>query len=283
MSDDAGQLSTVTKALKVLQAFRYEEPVLGVSELARRLGIAKSSVHRILSTLLAEGFVVKTPDDRYRLGLRVHELGQVAVHSLRLREVAHHHLEHLRNESGETVHLAVLDGFEVVYVDRFESKNTLRLFSRIGLRMDAHATSSGKCLLAFGPPEATEAVLAAGLARKTGRTIGSKAALLGALEQVRRDGYATSIDEGGEGVSSVGAPVFGHDGSCIAAVSIAGPSLRMKNELLGRYARMARRCALEVSTAMGARVGTATSRVGSSAPQTDPVARATKRRAASTS
>jgi IclR family transcriptional regulator, KDG regulon repressor len=247
------QLSTVTKALKVLQAFKYDEPVLGVSELARRLGMGKSSVHRILTTLLHEGFVAKTVDDRYRLGLRVHELGQVAVHSLRLREVAHQYLERLRNESGETVHLAVLDGTEVVYVDRFESQNTLRLFSRLGHRTDAHATSTGKCLLAFGTQEQVDLVVAAGLRRKAPRTIGSKSALIDALQSVRELGYAANVDENEPGVSSVGAPIFGFDGTCIAAVSIAGPSVRMNADNIPKYARMARRCASEVSTAMGHR------------------------------
>jgi IclR family transcriptional regulator, KDG regulon repressor len=274
-----GQLSTVTKALKVLQAFKYDEPVLGVSELARRLGMGKSSVHRILTTLLHEGFVAKTVDDRYRLGLRVHELGQVAVHSLRLREVAHQYLERLRNESGETVHLAVLDGTEVVYVDRFESQNTLRLFSRLGHRTDAHATSTGKCLLAFGTAEQVELVLASGLPRRAPRTIGSRPALISALASVRELGYAASVDENEPGVSSVGAPIFGFDGTCVAAVSIAGPSARMNADSMPKYARMARRCASEVSTAMGHRGA----RTGERRPPspTSPIAPTTPRRAAS--
>jgi IclR family transcriptional regulator, KDG regulon repressor len=276
-----GQLSTVTKALKVLQAFKYEEPVLGVSELARRLGMGKSSVHRILTTLLQEGFVAKTVDDRYRLGLRVHELGQVAVHSLRLREVAHQYLERLRNESGETVHLAVLDGTEVVYVDRFESQNTLRLFSRLGHRTDAHTTSTGKCLLAFGPQEQVDLVLASGLPRRAPRTIGSKAALLGALETVRELGFAANVDENEPGVSSVGAPIFGFDGKCIAAVSIAGPSARMNADNMPKYARMARRSASEISTALGHRGPRSGERRAVPTPAIPPISPTASRRAAS--
>jgi IclR family transcriptional regulator, KDG regulon repressor len=245
------QLSTVHRALQVLQAFRYDQPVLGVSELARRLGMGKSSVHRILTTLLDEGFVAKTPDDRYRLGLRLHELGQVAVSSLHLREVAHPALERLRNESGETAHLAVLDGTDVVYLDRFESPSTLRLFSRVGLRIPAHVTSSGKCVLAFGDPRLVDAVIANGLRRMAPRTITTKSAFLAVLEKVRIDGFAVSTEEGEAGVASVGAPVFGHDGRCIAAVSVAGPMMRMRPESTPKYARMVRRCAMEVSQGMG--------------------------------
>jgi IclR family KDG regulon transcriptional repressor len=246
-------LVTVRNTLRLLQQFSYTEPVLGVSELARRLGLAKSTVHRMLSTLLDEGFVQKTADGRYRLGLRLYDLGQLVVNSLELREVAHPILERLRNETAETVHLAVLEGSHVVYVDRFESPSTLRLFGRLGRRMPAHCTSSGKCLLAFSPPDAVAAVLEDGLARVAPRTITSRQVLERALEQVRRNGYASSIDESEPGAASVGAPIFGHDGAVIAAVSVAGPSLRVTPESFPAYARMVQRAALAISVAMGHR------------------------------
>lgn len=245
------QLTTVAKALTVLQAFSYEKPVLGVSELARQLGLGKSSVHRILSTLAEQGFVAKTADDRYRLGLKLHELGQLVVSSLELREVAHQPLERLHQESGETVHLAVLEGIDVVYVERFESEATLRMFSRLGRRIAAHTTSSGKCLLAFGNPDEVEAVVAAGLRRIGPRSITSSSAFHDALRKIRADGYAVSVEENEKGVVSVGAPVFGHDHTCVAAVSMAGPMVRMTADRMPSYARLVRRCALEVSKGMG--------------------------------
>ena len=245
------QLTTVTKALTVLQAFSYDQPVIGVSELARKLGMGKSSVHRILSTLLEAGFVQKTPDDRYRLGLKLYELGQQVVSSIELREVAHPVLERLRNDTGETVHLAVLEGTDVVYVDRFESPSTLRMFSRVGRRMPAHSTSSGKCMLAFGTPAATEAVLNGGLQRRGPRGITTKATFVDALLKIRSDGYCVSVEEGEVGVMSIGAPIFGHDGTCIAAVSAAGPVIRMKPERMSVYITQVRRCAKDISEAMG--------------------------------
>ena len=245
------QLSTVTKALTVLQAFSYDKPVMGVSELARKLGMGKSSVHRILSTLLEAGFVQKTPDDRYRLGLKLYELGQQVVHSLELREIAHPLLERLRNDSGETVHLAVLEGTDVVYVDRFESPSTLRLFSRVGRRRPAHSTSSGKCLLAFGTAAATEAVINTGLRRLGPRGITGRTAFVDALLKIRADGYSVSVEEGEVGVMSVGAPIFGHDGACVAAVSMAGPMIRMRPERIPTYVTQVRRSAMDISEAMG--------------------------------
>lgn len=245
------QLSTVTRALQVLQAFSYDRPVLGVSELARQLGMGKSSVHRILTTLAEQGFVVKTPDDRYRLGFKLHELGQLVVSGLELRQVAHVALERLRNDCGETVHLAVLEGTDAVYVHRFESPSTLRMFSRVGRRVPAHTTSSGKCLLAFGEPAAVDLVIRNGLARIGPRSITTEVGLQRALREVRANGYVVSVEENERGVVSIGAPVFGHDGSCIAAVSMAGPTIRVTRDQVPRFVTMVRRCALDISIGMG--------------------------------
>jgi DNA-binding IclR family transcriptional regulator len=245
------QLSTVAKTLRVLEAFSYAEPVLGVSELARKLDMGKSSVHRALSTLLEHGYVAKTPDDRYRLGLKLHEMGQLVVSGIRLHEVAHAPLEGLRAECQESVHLAVLEGTDVVYIDRFESVGLARVFQRVGYRSPAYVTSSGKCLLAFGDPSVVELVLAAGLKRRAPRTITSKTLLLDTLQRVRLEGYAVSLEEAEPKVSSVGAPVFGRDGSCIAAVSIVGPTMRFADDNLRKYVRLVRRCSLAISEAMG--------------------------------
>ncbi len=230
--------STVHKAMAVMSAFSYEEPALGVSELARRLGIGKSTVHRILTTLAADGFVERTPDDRYRLSLKVYELGQQVAASSELRERAHPVLERLRTESGETAHLAVLAGTDVVYLDRLESPHMLRLMTRVGRRRAAHATSSGKCLLAFGPPAAVAAVAAAGLPRLGPRTITSATLLQRALTEVRARGYAVSVEESAPGVVSVAAPIFDVTGACVAAMSVAGPISRMPPESLDRFVRL---------------------------------------------
>ena len=194
----AGGYTTVRKAMAVISAFSYAEPVLGVSELSRRLGLGKSTVHRLLTTLAADGFVERTPDERYRLSLKLYEIGQQVVASLELREVAHTPLERLRNASGETSHLAVLAVPDVVYLDRFESPSTLRMFTRFGRRTPAHCTSSGKCLLAFGRSADVERVIEAGLSRLGPRTITGRTMFRRALTEVRRRGYA--LEHRGVGV-----------------------------------------------------------------------------------
>lgn len=245
------QLSTVRKALEVLQAFSYEQPVLGVSELSRKLGMPKSSVHRILSTLAEQGFVARTENERYRLGLKLHDLGQLVVSTLELREVAHVPAERLHHDTGETVHVAVMEGADVVFVLRFESQSTLRTFARIGRRVPAHTTSSGKCLMAFGDPQVIDRVVSAGLPRIGPRSITTERHLRETLAKIRANGYAVSMEENLRGVVSIGAPVFGYDRSCIAAVSMAGPVARMSTAEIPRLTRLVRRCALDISVGMG--------------------------------
>ena len=224
--------------MAIVSAFSYGEPVLGVSELARRLGMGKSTVHRLLASLLIDGYVERTDDDRYRLSLRFYEIGQQVAASVDLREVAHPILERLRNQSGETAHLAVLAGPEVVYLDRLESPHMMRIFTRAGRRRAAHATSSGKCLLAYGGADDVATAIAGGLPRLAPRTITSKQQLHRTLREVRARGYAISIEESAPGVVSAAAPVFDGGGACVAAVSVAGPAARMPTESLDRFVRM---------------------------------------------
>ena len=238
---------TVHKAMAVISAFSYADPVLGVSELSRRLALGKSTVHRILTTLADDGFVERTPDGRYRLSIKMYELGQQVAASIELRQLVHPALERLRNETGETAHVAVLSGTDVVYVDRLESPHMLRLLTRLGRRRAAHATSSGKCLLAFGPPSTVAAVVAAGLPRLGPRTITSKSMLHKRLAEVRLSGYAISIDEAAPGMASVAAPIFDGARGCIAAISVAGPVTRLPAERLDRLGRQVVSAAATVS------------------------------------
>ncbi len=243
--------SSVATALRLLKAFAPRERTAGVSDLARRLGVAKSTAHRLLNLLAAEGFARRTADGRYALGFALWELGTRMIAGLDLRQVAHPTLEWLRNRTQEAVHLAVLDRTEVVYIDRFESPATLQLFRRVGYRMPAYATSSGKAILAFSPPRVVEAVVAGGLKRLAPRTITSKKALLAELASIRARGYVTTFDESEIGVSSVGAPVLGQDGQPVGAISVAGPSPRLPRARIASIARLVQQAATEISNNMG--------------------------------
>jgi DNA-binding IclR family transcriptional regulator len=240
----------VARALAILSAFSFNDPVLGVSELGRRINLPKSTVHRLLRILVQEGFVERTPDERYRLTLKLYEIGQEVVSTRVLRQVGHVPLERLHNDSGEATHLAVLSGTDVVYLDRLESAHMLTVLTSVGRRRAAHATSSGKVLLAFGTQADVDEVVKGGLPRLGPRTITTRTRLNHALAEVRKNGYAVSTDETGVGIVSIAAPIFDRAGTCVAAVSVAGPLIRMPSEQHPKLIRMVVRTAAEISKAL---------------------------------
>jgi DNA-binding IclR family transcriptional regulator len=242
--------SAVARALSLLTAFTFAEPVLGVSELGRRVQLPKSTVHRLLGILVEQGFVERTVDERYRLSLKLYEIGQEVVSSRVLRQVGHVPLEKLHNDTHEATHLAVLSGPDVVYLDRLESPQMMGLFTKVGRRRSAHATSSGKVLLAFGSQADVDDAARAGLPRLGPRTITSRTRLSQALAEVRKAGYAVSSDESAPGVVSIAAPIFDRLGTCVAAVSVAGPLIRMPPERHDQLVRMVVRTAAEISKAL---------------------------------
>ena len=242
-------LSSVRNAARLLKEFGRGDREIGVTELSRRLGIGKSTAHRLLSTLADERLLEQDPHTgAYRLGLAMYELGaSVALHT-DLHEACSPVLDQLRNATRETVQVAVLDGREVVYVERRESPQTLRLFGRVGHRNSAHCTSTGKVLLAALPPEVLEATLHGWrLERKTPYTITDPRALRSGLEEVRHRGWAENIGESELGAASIAAAIRDERGDVIAALSIVGPVQRLGSDSLRRFARPVVDASLAVS------------------------------------
>jgi IclR family KDG regulon transcriptional repressor len=233
-------LSSVGNAARLLKVFLSREKEIGVSELARRLGLGKSTVHRLLTTLVAEGLVERNPETgAYRLGLVMFELGQAVRVHMDLHAAVGPVLASLREQTHESCQVGVLDGHEVVYVDRLESSQTLRLFTETGRRVPVHTTSSGKVLLAHLPPDRLDAVLAAApLHQMTPRSITDPEALLAELLRVRRRGWAEAVEEREIGVASIAAPIRDATGLVMAAVSIGAPSARMGSAQRKRLAEI---------------------------------------------
>ncbi|MDQ3944300.1 MAG: IclR family transcriptional regulator [Actinomycetota bacterium] len=264
-------LSSVQNALRVLDCFSATDRDLGVSELARRLGVGKSTVHRLCTTLAAGGLLDHNPETgRYRLGLRLYELGALVGVHLDLHEAASPALNDVRNRTGETVQLAVLDGREVVYVERLESSHTVRLFGRVGHRNSAHCTSTGKVLLAYLPEADLDALLDGWvLEARTPYTITDHGALREALAEVRRRGWGENANEVEMGVASVGAPIRDASGAVVAALSVAGPAMRLDGGSLRRFAGVVVEAADAVSRRLGWRGATEWRReVGQGPPPT---------------
>ena len=251
MSD--ATLQTVTNAARLLKAFLTREEALGVSELARRLGLGKSTVHRLLATLCAEGLVEQDPrTGGYRLGLVVFELGEAVRVHMDLHAAAGAVLAELREETGESAQVGMLDGHEVVYVDRLESSHALRLFTETGRRVPVHCTSSGKVLLAFAEESVRERFLAtAELARHTPHTLVDPDALRTELVTVRARGWAEAVDEREVGVASLAAPVRDARGIVVAAIGIGAPLSRFRAMPRKRLARTVTEAGEAVSRRLG--------------------------------
>jgi IclR family acetate operon transcriptional repressor len=204
-------------------------------------------VHRLLAELTGWDVVERTPTG-IRLGMRLFELGQLVPRQRGLLEAAAPFLADLFEATHETVHLAVPDGAEVVYVQKLDGRRGPKVSSRVGGRMPAHCTGVGKALLAFGTAERLETVLDAGLSRLTPRTIIAPGLLLAELAAIRERGVALEREESSVGITCVAAPVFDADGTAIAAISITGWINRLDPD---RLAPAVRTAALGVSRVLG--------------------------------
>ena len=253
--DPAGRLSSVRNAARVLKAFSRADRELGVSQLARRLGLGASTAHRLLATLTDEGLLERGEHGGYRLGLQVYELGVTVFPNLDLHEAALPVLASLREATGETVQMGVLDRLDVVYVERLEGPRTVRMFDRAGHRLPAHATGTGKVLLAHLPAKVLHARLADWRpVRLTPHTITDRGVLLDQLQRVAERGWAQNVEEGALGAVSVAAPVRDDTGAVIAAISVVGPVSRARRTLPRHRAAVIGAAAL-ISTRIGYRSG----------------------------
>ena len=246
------RLSSVANAARVLKAFSASNPTWGVSDLAKHLELSTSSVHRLLSTLADEAVLDQDAETgRYRLGLSVFDMAAAMPKQRTLHEAVLVSMTELRSRTGETVQVGVLDGREVVYVERLDSPNTLRVFTQLGRRVSAHRTSSGKAIMAYLPRSQRDRLLKGWiLDRKTEFTITDPVALREELLLTRRRGYAENRQESEPGVVSVAAPIRDTTGNAVAALSLAGPSERMDANRT-TYAEAVMLLARTVSTQMG--------------------------------
>ncbi|WP_037081600.1 IclR family transcriptional regulator [Pseudonocardia spinosispora] len=224
------KLSTVRNAARLLKTFLPHEEELGVAELARRLGLGKSSVHRLLATLLDEGLLERDPrTGRYRLGIVMFELGEAVRVHMDLHAAAGAALIALRERTGESAQVAILDVPDVVYVDRVESPHTFRLYTDAGRRAPLHCTSSGKLLLAHRPDADQDAFLAtARLEPVTRHTVIDAEQLRVELATIRSRGWAESVNERQIGLASIAAPIRDLTGEVVAAISAGAPLSRFQ-------------------------------------------------------
>jgi IclR family transcriptional regulator, KDG regulon repressor len=223
------RVQVLERAVDILQVLADESCELGPGEVAQRLSLHKSTIHRLLAVLDQHGLIRRNAQTgKYALGLRLFELGTRAIQSLRVREQAQPYLDRLSRDTGETAHICVRDGGDMVSVAYAEGPRSLRMPATVGRRTPAYCSAVGKAMLAFLPEPALEEVLGKQSLRAcTDKTLVTRGSLLADLRQVRIRGYSVDDEEIEKGLRCVGAPVWNCSGEVVAAMSIAGPAFRI--------------------------------------------------------
>lgn len=243
----------VERAMQLLSSFDNEHAERGVTELAQATGLHKATTHRLLMTLFNSGFLERTADgERFRLGLRLVELGMRALRGLDFRQAAVPYMQQLMERFQEICTLSMFDRGQVLYVEVVHSERSLTIAARVGRHLPAHCTASGKVLLAYLPAEVVEPVLNGRLAVYTEKTIIAADQLREELETVRQCGYAVADEEFEVGIWAISAPIRGNDGQVIAALSIPFPTNRLNRKRIPEIAQ----ALLEAANAISAQGGT---------------------------
>jgi IclR family pca regulon transcriptional regulator len=238
----AGFSQSLERGLAILHAFTPDQPARGISEIARDLGMTRSTTHRYVSTLTRLGYLTQDePTHKYRLGARVLDLGFSVLGSLELREIAAPHLRRLTDVTGHTSNLAIRDDTDVILIDRVRGRpgryHHLEFTLHAGSRLPSYCSATGKALLAFLPRQDLDRVLdRVELIQRGPRTVTSKDALLAELAQVRRTGIAVNDEELESALRSIAVPVRSRSGEVVAAINVAIPwSPVAMTELVGQY------------------------------------------------
>ena len=251
--DSPYRVQVLDRALAALAILANRSNEISLAELCTSLKLHKSTVHRLMMVLEQHRLVVKNPDTgRYRLGLRLFELGSKAIEGLDLRGRARPYLDRLQNKFGETVFFCILDDGQVFYVEKVESQQSVRTACNVGSRAPAYCTAVGKAMLAELPEaEVQQIVRRWGLKAVTPNTITTPAALKAELKAVCARGYAIDDEEKEEGLRCIGTAVRAHSGKLIAAMSISGPAFRMTKERIPEIGAALMQAAAKLSAELG--------------------------------
>ncbi len=252
--DDPDAIATDTsvgKALSLLDCFGDHDHAVGVTEMARRVGLPKSTVHRLVALLVSGGYLERLDSGRYRLGIRVFELGSRAAHPGEIRRKASPVLHDLSRITGEVSHLAVLEGDDVIYVEKVESSDSVSVPSMVGRRNPAVATAVGKAMLAWKSRHDLLALAGRGLPLYTPRSLNSADALLREVDEIRRTNLALDDEERAKGLVCVAAPVRDRSHRVVAAVSLAGSRERMSDARRVELSARLQGAAAEISRRLG--------------------------------
>lgn len=250
-TDNAPTLSTVKKALDVLEHVIAAKDTVGVTEVARAVDINPSTVYRVLTTFKEYGFVEQDENNRYYAGMGLLRLVGPLLARLEPRKVARPILERLARETGESANLMVPDGDQGVYVDSVQGTQSIRMVVDIGKREEYHCSAVGKAILAHLPEQTFKRLAERGFTRFTPKTITDASLLSVHLRLISEQGYAIDDEEGEEGTRCVGAPLFNGAGEIVGGISLAGPAFRMSMSRIESLIPKVKEAAAEISALLG--------------------------------
>jgi DNA-binding IclR family transcriptional regulator len=245
-------INSVIKAVDILQLFSAENPIQSLSEISRKLGYPKTTVHNLLNTLELKGFIEKTDGNHYAIGTALVPLTQAVRVNVQIRDRAAPLLRELGDFCGVSVYLTVLDGAYSLYIYAIESSDRLQARSVVGDRTPMHCTGVGKAMLAFLPGERVRGIVAeTPMIRFTNQTITDLDRLFADLEETKKRGYSLDFAEHEENTYCVGSPIFNERGQVIASCSVSGSKRSLIEEELDRFAPAVLFTAQEISRRMG--------------------------------
>jgi len=250
---DRYRIHVIDRAAQILDCFGFDHQELGVSEIGARTGLHRSTAHRILMALEYNDLIKQNPETgKYHLGIKLFKLGHQAVSQLNLREICRPFLTRVTKETQETVHLAVLDDNQVLYLDKVEGPHALRMPSRVGRHIPTYCTSLGKAMLScLDDREVKNIFRSHGLKAYTVNTARNLDQLLANLRGVRKRGYAVDDEEIELGLRCVGAPIRDYTGAMVGAISVAAPSARLAEKKIPVFGRLVMTIAEEISEKLG--------------------------------
>ncbi len=250
---EKGIVQSIDRALSILEVLSDYSKGLGVTEISEQVNLHKSTVYRLLTTLIYKGYVVQdTETNKYGITLKLFELGSKKVESMDLLSVSKEYTKKLMESVNEVVHLVVREGNEIVYIDKVEANNTIMMASTIGKRSPMYCTSVGKAILAHLPEKKVKEIWDnSKIVKYTDYTITDFEELKTELEDIRQKGYAVDNEENEIGVRCIGVPIFNRHGKVEAAISISGPAIRVTESKISNFSIKVMNTASLISRELG--------------------------------
>lgn len=249
-------VQSIERAFKLLDTLSEYPDGIQITRLSEKVGLSKSTVHRLLATLINMNYVLKDPEsEKYKLSYRIIYLSRNLINNMDIIPIAKPFLEALSEDVNETIHLCIEDMGEVMYVDKIESSQTIRMFSRVGSRAPMYCTGVGKVLLSGMNSEEYQRIIEkTDFIRRTPNTITSKSQLNEVIDLIRQRGYGLDDIENEEGIRCIAAPIIDSQGKIIASFSISGPTTRMTMDRVNtELATKVKETSMQISRQLGYR------------------------------